>query len=91
MDSLTASPTMSMPEPGPRHWELFRAMVLEDHPASVDMTDVDLAAAAIAVHATGVSFDRGFARFRELSWVNPADAEACRFRGSELVLWRSNG
>lgn len=76
MDSLTASPTVSLLEPGPRHWELFRAMVLEVRPASVDMTDVYLAAAAIEIHATWVSFDRGFARFRELSWVNPADAEA---------------
>jgi hypothetical protein len=37
------------------------------------MTDVYLAAAALEINATWVSFDRGFARFRELRWCNPAD------------------
>lgn len=76
LDALTASPTVSLLEPGPRHWSLFRGMVLEHRPASVDMTDVYLAAAAIEAQATWVSFDRGFARFRELHWINPADASA---------------
>lgn len=73
VDSLTASPAVTLLEPGPGHWQRFREMVLDYRPASVDMTDVYLAAAAIEAHATWVSFDRGFARFRELSWVNPAD------------------
>jgi predicted nucleic acid-binding protein len=48
-------------------------MVLDYRPSSVDMTDVYLAAAALEINATWVSFDRGFARFRELRWCNPAD------------------
>ncbi|MFM7513942.1 MAG: TA system VapC family ribonuclease toxin [Cyanobium sp.] len=73
VDSLTASPTVSLLEPGPRHWQLFRAMVLEHRPSAVDMTDVYLAAAAIEARGTWVSFDRGFGRFRQLRWISPAD------------------
>ena len=32
-----------------------------------------LAAAALEVNATWVSFDRGFSRFKALRWLNPAD------------------
>ncbi len=46
-------------------------MVLEHRPSSAAMTDVYLAAAAMEIHATWVSFDRGFARFKELRWLNP--------------------
>ena len=73
IDSLTASPAVSILDPGPRHWDLFRQMVLDYRPSSVDMTDVYLAAAALEVNATWVSFDRGFSRFKELRWLNPAD------------------
>lgn len=73
IDSLTASSAVSILDPGPRHWGLFRQMVLDYRPSSVDMTDVYLAAAALEINATWVSFDRGFARFRELRWCNPAD------------------
>lgn len=76
IDGLTASPAVSLLKPGPGHWQRFREMVLAYRPASVDMTNIYLAAAAIEAHATWVSFDRGFARFRQLRWVNPADAEA---------------
>ena len=76
IDSLTASPAVSILEPGPRHWQLFRQMVLDLQPRSQDMTDVYLAAAAQEIGATWVSFDRGFARFRGLRWLNPADDRA---------------
>ena len=72
IDSLTASPVVAVLEPGPRHWSMFRSMVLEHRPSSVDMTDVYLAAAALEINATWVSFDRGFSRFEGLRWVNPA-------------------
>ena len=47
-------------------------MVIEYQPASVDMTDVYLAAAALEINATWDSFDRGFSRFKRLNWFNPA-------------------
>ena len=73
VDSLLASPAVSILDPGPRHWGLFSRLVLDYRPSSVDMTDVYLAAAALEVNATWVSFDRGFSRFKELRWFNPAD------------------
>ncbi|CAK6686527.1 Ribonuclease VapC43 [Cyanobium usitatum str. Tous] len=73
IDSLTASTAVSVLDPGPRHWSLFRQMVLEYQPSSADMTDVYLAAAAQELNATWVSFDRGFARFKKLRWLNPVD------------------
>jgi toxin-antitoxin system PIN domain toxin len=73
IDSLLASSAVSILDPGPRHWGQFRQMVQEYRPSSVDMTDVYLAAAALEVNATWVSFDRGFARFKALRWLNPAD------------------
>lgn len=76
IDSLTASPSVNILDPGVRHWGLFRQMVLDYRPNAQDMTDVYLAAAAIEINATWVSFDRGFARFKELRWLNPADSEA---------------
>jgi toxin-antitoxin system PIN domain toxin len=76
IDSLTASPAVSILDPGPRHWGVFRQMVLDYRPSAIDMTDVYLAAAALEINATWVSFDLGFARFKELRWLNPADGEA---------------
>ena len=76
IDSLATSPAVQLLDPGPRHWGLFRQMVLDYRPSSQDMTDVYLAAAAIEANATWVSFDRGFARFKELRWLNPADVQA---------------
>jgi toxin-antitoxin system PIN domain toxin len=73
IDSLTASPAVSILDPGARHWSLFRQMVLDYRPSSVDMTDTYLTAAALEINATWVSFDRGFARFKQLRWLNPAD------------------
>jgi len=74
IDSLTVSPAVSILDPGPRHWGLFRQLVLDHRPSAADMTDVYLAAAALEINATWVSFDRGFARFKDLRWWNPADA-----------------
>jgi len=73
IDSLLASPAVFVLDPGPRHWGLLRQMVLDYRPSSVDITDVYLAAAALEVNATWVSFDRGFSRFKALRWLNPAD------------------
>ena len=72
IDSLLASPAVSVLEPGPRHWGMFRGMGLAHRPGAVDMTDVYLAAAALEINSTWVSFDRGFARFRALRWLDLA-------------------
>jgi toxin-antitoxin system PIN domain toxin len=73
VDALLASPTVSIAGPGPRHWPLVRDLVATYGPRGPEVSDVVLAATARELGLTWVSFDRGFARFRGLRWVNPAE------------------
>jgi len=50
----------------------FRRLIAEHGPVGPDVTDVHIAAAALSLGAELISFDRGFARFHELKWINPA-------------------
>ena len=58
---------------GPRWWDAFAALAEEHAPRGAEVSDVSLAAMAMERGVTWVSFDRGFARFRGLDWVNPAE------------------
>jgi toxin-antitoxin system PIN domain toxin len=73
VDALLDGPSVRIAQPGPRHWELVRELMGTYAPRGPDVPDVFVAAAAIEQQLTWVSFDRGFARFRDLRWVNPAD------------------
>jgi hypothetical protein len=75
IDAVTGSPAARAFTPGPRHWGIFRGLCERYHLRGGDVTDAYLAAQAIEQHATWVSFDLGFARFRELTWLNPADSD----------------
>ncbi len=72
VDALTRSPFVQIINPGPGHWPIFRDLLDRNRPRAHDVTDVWLAAAAMEINATWVSFDRGFVRFKELRWVDPA-------------------
>ena len=74
VDGLLAGPSVRIAEPGARHWSIVRQLVEAYQPRGPEMPDVILAASAIELGLTWVSFDRGFARFRELRWVNCADS-----------------
>lgn len=67
-------PHTQVAEAGSRWWDTFVALAAEHEPHGADVSDIALAAMALDQGATWVSFDRGFARFRGLAWVNPADA-----------------
>jgi len=71
VDTLTASPFVSIINPGSGHWPIFRALVDRHRPRAHDLTDTWLAAAAMEINATWVSFDRDFLRFPGLKWVDP--------------------
>jgi uncharacterized protein len=61
-----------VPAPGDRHAEILRRLVVEGDLRGNLVTDAHLAALAIE-HGVGVcSMDSDFARFPELTWVNPA-------------------
>lgn len=72
LDALLLSRFVRIVEPGPQYWSVFRTLVDEHGPIGPDMTDIHIAASAISLGAELISFDRGFARFHELQWTNPA-------------------
>ncbi|MFM7147284.1 MAG: PIN domain-containing protein [Actinomycetales bacterium] len=72
VDVLTSSPFVHVINPGPGHWPIFRSLLDTNRPRSHDVTDAWLAAAAQEINATWVSFDRGFARFTGLRWIDPS-------------------
>ncbi len=72
IDLLAASPFVHVLNPGPAHWSIFRGLLDSNRPRAHDITDAWLAAAALEINATWVSFDRGFNRFKGLRWIDPA-------------------
>jgi toxin-antitoxin system PIN domain toxin len=72
LDALLMAKPTRIVEPGPSYWSIFRGLVDEHGPIGPDMTDVHIAAAAMSLGAELISFDRGFARFSQLRWTNPA-------------------
>ena len=70
--ALTAYPQVSVRDAGPSHWEDFLDLHAQHSPIGPDVTDVYLAACAMSLNATWISFDRGFARFSGLTWSQPA-------------------
>jgi toxin-antitoxin system PIN domain toxin len=75
VDTLLGSPTVTVLNPGARHWEIFTAAFSAQSPRRADVTDVWLATAVMEIGAEWVSYDRGFARFPQLRWVNPHDID----------------
>ncbi|MDR2986004.1 MAG: PIN domain-containing protein [Nocardiopsaceae bacterium] len=69
-DWLDSGPVW-IPQPGPRHLDVFRRLTIDGALQGNLITDAHLAALAIE-HGVGVcSADSDFARFPELDWVSP--------------------
>jgi toxin-antitoxin system PIN domain toxin len=61
-----------IPSPGERHAEIVGQLLVGSDLRGNLVTDAHLAALAVE-HGVGIaSFDSDFARFPELSWINPA-------------------
>lgn len=69
-DWLSASQAW-IPNPGPRHSEVFGRLLIEGDLRGNLVTDAHLAALAIEHGVSLVSFDTDFARFSGLSWILP--------------------
>ena len=69
--SWLARPMLSVLEPGPRHWDILRRLLVSAQAAGNLATDAHLAALAIEHGAELRSTDRDFARFEGLSWDDP--------------------
>jgi toxin-antitoxin system PIN domain toxin len=66
-----ASPVAWIPEPGPNHAQILGELVATHEVRGNLVPDAMLAALAIEHGLTLHSSDTDFARFRELSWVDP--------------------
>jgi hypothetical protein len=71
VDEWLAHPTVSILEPGERHWPILRELLLTGQAAGSLATDAFLAAVAIEHGATIHTTDRDFARFPGLNLVDP--------------------
>ena len=71
-----AHPTIVIVEPGERHWEILKVLLLAAQARGLEVMDAHLAALAIEHGATLHTTDRGFRLFPGLRVVNPLEAPA---------------
>lgn len=69
-----AQPAVGLLEPGERHQEILRTLLIDSQAAGPLVMDAALAAIAIEHGATLCTTDRDFSRFDGLSWTNPLRA-----------------
>jgi uncharacterized protein len=72
VEALTSQAEVRRIEPGPRHWIIFRSLVLETGIRGSDTTDAYLAALAMEHGCEWWTTDGGFSRFTGLRWRNLA-------------------
>jgi toxin-antitoxin system PIN domain toxin len=60
--------------PGPRHWEIFRALCEKTEARGNLVADAYLAALAIESGSEWITTDRDYARFPGLRWRHPLEA-----------------
>ncbi len=71
-DQVRDQPNCIVVEPGPRHWEIFRRLCVENGVRGNLVPDAYLAALAIEAGCEWITTDRDFSRFPGLRWRHPA-------------------
>lgn len=71
VDSWFTSPSVWIPQPGPRHREVLRRLVLDLSLTANLISDAHLAAMAVEHGLEVCSADSDFARFPSVRWRNP--------------------
>jgi toxin-antitoxin system PIN domain toxin len=71
VEDWLACPTAWVPSPTPRHAELLGVLIRRYELTANMITDAQIAALAIEHGLTVYSADTDFARFSEISWVDP--------------------
>jgi uncharacterized protein len=71
VSSWLEQPCVTLPAPGPRHWEILQKAMRGAQAKGPLVTDAHLAALAIEHGAELASADRDFARFEGLRYLNP--------------------
>lgn len=65
------SPAVTLVEPGPRYWAIFRELLVDRKIDGALVSDAHIAALAIENRASVCSTDRDFRRFPGLRVINP--------------------
>jgi uncharacterized protein len=71
VEGWIAQPGVVVLQPGPRHAEILKRLVIDHAVTGALVTDAVLAALAIENGAVLASTDQDFRRFPELRWTNP--------------------
>jgi len=71
VDQLLTQPSVTVVQPGPRHWAILRRLLVESQARGPLAMDAHLAALALEHGATMYTTDRDFTRFSGLRVVNP--------------------
>lgn len=71
IDGWLAAPAAWSPGPGPGHHEILRDLTIRHDLRAGLVPDASLAALAVEHGLDVVSADSDFARFTELTWINP--------------------
>ena len=71
IDRWLAAPSAWIAVPGPRHGDVLRQLTLAHDVRAGLVTDAVLAALCVEHGLEIVSADSDFARFTEISWINP--------------------
>ena len=70
-EQLRSRPNGIPVAPGPRHWDIFRALCIQAGAKGNLVPDAYLAAMAIESGCEWISTDRDFSRFKDLRWRHP--------------------
>lgn len=70
-DALLGAPAVGVVRAGPRHWGIFRRLVVDHRLRGSDVPDAYIASLAMEQGATLATMDRGFARFERLRILDP--------------------
>jgi toxin-antitoxin system PIN domain toxin len=71
VDAWLERPMVGVLEPGPRHWDVLRRLLVDAQATGNLVTDAHLAAMAVEHGLVLMSTDRDFARFPGLAWQDP--------------------
>lgn len=75
LDALLAQPNVTFSRPSHRQISLFRELMMSEGVRGKDAHDAMIAAAALDLDATLVTWDAGFSRFPTLRWQRPGDPQ----------------
>ncbi|MEY4529349.1 MAG: hypothetical protein RLZZ156_70 [Deinococcota bacterium] len=71
IDGLETQTNFAVLHSSAQQWQIFKNLCQTMQPTGNDFSDLFIAAFALEYHATLVSADNGFTRFKNLLWLKP--------------------